>query len=345
MTSVLALCVALPALAQEGSEIPPKLFEQITPLTVTLTGPWREVTRNRRSDKRFPGTFSYTTASGQERVMAVEYQTRGLTRRDKICEFPPLKIFFDKAANKGTAFRGQSSLKLVSFCQSKKEFEQYNLLEYLAYRVYNLITPYSFRVRPLEATYLDNDSRRWNFTRFSFLIEDVDDLAERLGLEEVSIAALRPSELDPVETANYAVFQYFIANLDWAATIGPGGEECCHNGKLIGHGDDARPVFVIPYDFDSSGLVNADYALPPPQLGVSNIRRRLYRGFCAHNEQLPAAIDRFRAAQDDILDLFENQDGLSGRSRSQSRRLVESFYRTIEKADTLQEDLIDKCRG
>jgi hypothetical protein len=41
-----------------------------------------------------------------------------------------------------------------------------------------------------------------------------------------------------------------------------------------------RTVFPIPYDFDYSGLVDATYALPPPGMGITTVRDRVYRGPC-----------------------------------------------------------------
>lgn len=339
------IAIANPAAAEDETPKPPRLFEQDTDMAVTLTGPWRKIMRDKASEERHPGTLTYTTHDGQQRTMNVEYQTRGLTRRDKICEFPPLKIYFDKPSNKGTEFRGQSSLKLVSFCQTDKRFQQYNLLEYLAYRIYSLITPYSFRVRGLDATYLDDDSRSWKVNRFSFLIEDVDDVADRLDLKEVTVNTLEPDELDPEETSNYTLFQYLIGNVDWAATAGPGGGECCHNGKLIGTADDQRPVFPLPYDFDSSGMVDAHYAAPPPQLGIRDLRQRIFRGFCVHNDQLPATLERFRAQRSAIAELLDGEERLSGRYRGQASRFLDSFYKDLDSAEKIKKELTDKCRG
>ena len=42
---------------------------------------------------------------------------------------------------------------MVTHCKSNDRYEQYYMLEMLAYRIYNVLTDYSFRVRPLEVTY------------------------------------------------------------------------------------------------------------------------------------------------------------------------------------------------
>ena len=44
-------------------------------------------------------------------------------------------------------FHGQKRLKLVTHCRQSPGFQQYVLLEYAAYRLFNVLTPASFRVR------------------------------------------------------------------------------------------------------------------------------------------------------------------------------------------------------
>ncbi|NIP16846.1 MAG: hypothetical protein GWM87_00800, partial [Xanthomonadales bacterium] len=231
-TSMLFILSAGPAGAQEkeanDQAKPARLFESDAVMTVTLRGPWRRMTRNTSSDERFPGTLEYTDSSGARRTMDIGVTMRGLTRRDELCDFPPLKLWFDKDSNKGTEFRGQGSLKMVTYCDTNSRYEQFYIKEYYAYRIYNLITPYSFRVRPMTVTYLDTERDSDGITRFGFLIEDVDDMAERNGVKELEIPMISPRRLDGEVAALAAVFQYLIGNLDWSIISGRDPVECCH---------------------------------------------------------------------------------------------------------------------
>ena len=57
-----------------------------------------------------------------------------------------------------------------------------------------------------------------------------------------------------------ALFEYMIGNLDWSVPVR-------HNIKLIVPKEDSNAIaFPVPYDFDYSGLVKTDYAIPPPEL-------------------------------------------------------------------------------
>lgn len=341
---LLGVCLAVPAQAQDDDK-PPKLFEAQDRMSVTLTGPWRRIMRRSSDPRRYDGQLSYVDARGQRQTFDIGITTRGLTRRDKVCDFPPLKLWFDKDQLKGTEFRGQKSLKMVTHCKRSRGYEQYYVREFLAYRIYNLVTDYSFRVRSMMVTYADSDRDGEGDTHFGFLIEDVDDLADRHGLQELEIPEISHTRLDPAEISNYMLFQYMIANLDWSATGGPDPEECCHNSKLIGAGPDQDPVYSIPYDLDSSGLVDAHYAAPPDKLPVRSIRDRYYRGFCFHNDQLPAALERFDAQRSAIMALFDNEELLTSKGRNDAKNFLQGFYGKLDTPGGIEDWLIGKCRG
>ncbi|NOR19054.1 MAG: hypothetical protein GQ538_03090 [Xanthomonadales bacterium] len=314
-------------------------------MAITLSGPWRTIKRNIKKDTLYPAQITYTRADGQQSTFDVEVAPRGLTRRFKTCKFPPLKIHFDKEKMKGSEFRGNKSLKLVTYCHSNKKYEQYYTKEYLAYRIFNLITEFSFRVQPLMVEYVDSEGKSDSITRFSFLIEDADEVADRHDMEKLTISRVSHKKLDPAETSNVAIFQYMIGNLDWAATGGPDKDKCCHNSKIIAPNMDAVPKYVVPYDFDSSGIVNAHYAAPPAELKVRTIRQRLFRGFCSHNATLPQAVERFQTRKPEILALFEDDPNLSEKNLSNTLKYIEEFYKVIDDPKRFKKNITDKCRG
>jgi hypothetical protein len=331
------------SLAADGDK-PAKLFEDSSEWKVTLAGPWRNIQRNSSKDAHYPAQLTYPGADGQQITVDIEVAPRALTRR-RICDFPPLKVYFDKEKMKGTELRGNKSLKLVTYCDLNRKYEQYYIKEFLIYRIYNLITDYSFRVKPLMVDYQEIDSESNPVTRFSFLIEDADEVADRNDLEKLTIAKVPPSELHSVETSYFSLFQYMIGNLDFAATGGPDKNKCCHNAKIIGKGEDESPKYVIPYDFDSTGLVNAHYAAPPDKLKVRNVRQRLYRGFCAQNDTLGQAVDAFQQKKPAIMALFENDPNLNSSSRKRAISYLEDFYEVLDDPARFKREITDKCRG
>ena len=333
-----------PLSATAKDDDPPKLFSDNSEMDVTLAGPWRNIKRNIKKDALYPAQLTYTGADGMRHTIDVEVAPRGITRRFKVCDFPPLKVYFDKGKMKGTEFRGNKSLKLVTYCDTNSKYEQYYIKEYLIYRIYNLITEYSFRVRPMIINYTDSERDNDSVVRFSFLIEDTDDVAKRNDLEKLEIEQVPYKQLDDLTISHYSLFQYLVGNLDWAATGGP-KESCCHNSKLIGAGPNEVPKYAIPYDFDSTGLVNAHYAAPPDALRVRNIRQRLYRGFCFSNDTMPQSVELFNELKPDILALFENNTHLNDRTRKSAIGYIEDFYETTNDPKRFKREITDKCRG
>lgn len=344
-TMVISLLLTAQITLAEENDKPAKLFKDGSEWEVTLSGPWRMVQKYVAKDRRYPAQLTYPGEDGQSITIDVEVEPRGITRRNRVCDFPPLKVYFDKEKMKGTAFRGNKSLKLVTYCQINTKYEQYYIKEFLAYRIYNLITDYSFRVKPLVIDYKDSERDSKPITRFSFLIEDTDDVAKRNKLEKLEISKVPYKQLDPAETGKFALFQYMVGNLDWAATGGPDDEECCHNAKIIGTSVEDKPKYVIPYDFDSTGLVNAHYAAPPKGLRVKNIRQRLYRGFCTSNEALPQTAELFRTKKPEIMALFSENEHLTSSNRKKAISYLEDFYEVLDDPNRFQREITDKCRG
>ena len=341
---LVGFALTAPSSFAAGEVKPPKLFSDSNEMQVTLTGPWNTIRRNTKKDDVYPVQLTYKGADGAQHTIDATVSLRGITRR-RVCDFPPLKLHFDKEELKGTEFRGNKSLKLVTYCDTNSKYEQYYIKEFLAYRIYNLITEYSYRVKPMMVEYKDSEKDNQTLTRFSFLIEDIDDVAQRNDLEELSIPTVPYRQLDPDVTSRLSLFQFMIGNLDWAATDGPKEDSCCHNSRLIGAGNEVTPKYTVPYDFDSSGLVNAHYAAPPDGLKVRNIRQRLYRGFCAFNDELPGTKALFNQKKADILALFQDNPHLNEKMREDAIDYIEDFYNIINDQKRFDKDITDKCRG
>ncbi len=128
-------------------------------------------------------------------------------------------------------------------------FEQYLLMEYLVYQMYNQISDHSFRTRLLKITYTDSAQKYEPVEKYGFLIEDEDMMAERLG-GEINPLRLHPDATNQSETGPMAIFQYMIGNTDWSIPNQ-------HNVKML-QGASTRPI-AIPYDFDWSGFIAPGY--------------------------------------------------------------------------------------
>lgn len=329
----------------EKSEKAAKLFSSTDVLPVTIDATWRDLVVNKSFQGTYPAKMHYTDVSGKKITLNLTVERRGI-KRQEVCRYPPIKLRFDKEEVKGTMFRGQKSIKMVTHCDRGSRYEQYYVLEMLIYRIYNLITDYSFRVRPLDVTYVDTKTGSIDPGRFAFLIEDDSDVAKRHDLKKLKIPRISSRRLEPGLTSEMVLFQYLVGNVDWAALSGPDPEECCHNIKLIA----PRPlqagdlIYPVPYDFDSSGLVNADYAAPPGGLPISKVTQRLYRGYCSHNSDMEQARSRILDQEDAIMTLLANEPLLSSGKKKSAGRYLERGFKELKNPKSYDKRIMEKCR-
>ncbi|WP_310469071.1 hypothetical protein [Sphingomonas sp.] len=339
VTIALAACALVAAAPPEPAK---PLFTSADTLRLTIRGPVTAFAKgNVEADEERDATL--TVAGGE--TLAVRLAPRGITRlRRDVCQFPPLRVVLVQPAPANSLFAGQRKLKLVTHCRAPAAFQQHLLLEYAAYRMYNLITPASLKARLAAIDYVGADGRPMT-SRLGFFLEDPDDAARRLGLREVQAGDRIPSaSLSAPHAARSALFQYMIGNLDWSMRAGPVGESCCHNYKLAGETRAPAGVLVpMPYDFDFSGLVDAPYALPPDQIQVSNVRERRYRGYCKHNGEAFRAAGELRALRGALLGELDRVPGLEPGTRRKAAAFLAGFFAEIANDATVSAKLLKTC--
>ena len=345
LTFLMTCLVAANLEAQEEESKPPKLFSSEETLELTISAPWSTLKRDKKNQDPYPATLEYKDHNGQTVTHKLTVERRGI-KRQEACSFPPIRLRFEKDEVKGSAFRGETSLKMVTHCKDSERFDQYYLLEMMAYRMYNLITDYSFRVRSLSVNYKDTVKGEVEADRFAFLIEDDSDVAKRNGLKKLEIDRIGPSRLEKTTVGDFSLFQLMIGNLDWSALKGPDPKECCHNVKLVA----PRPlekgdkIWPVPYDFDATGLVDAPYAEPPDHLGLKSVTQRLYRGYCVHNDALPAAREKQLALESEIMAVLDSDPRLAEREKKSAIRYMEKYFKILKDDKDFERATVKKCR-
>ena len=178
--STLGLACIASAAAAKALAPPTPLFASDAPIHITISGPMGALANERSSVAR-PATLS---ADGV--TYPITLAPRGITRlQQDVCDFPPVRVEPTRPAPAGTLFAGQHRLKLVTHCKRSGDFQQKVLLEYSAYRMYNLLTPQSFRARLANIDYVNSDGRLYA-SRVGFFIEDFSDVARRNGLDKAT---------------------------------------------------------------------------------------------------------------------------------------------------------------
>jgi hypothetical protein len=329
--------IALLGMVVWGSSPAADMFAQDQPLTLSLSGPFSQLFSDREGSEYRSFELGFDGA-----VQQVSIRLRGNSRR-RVCDFPPLRLDFSDATAEQAGFPGQGRLKLVTHCRNHPRGEQDLLEEFLAYRILNVLTDFSLRVRLLHLTYLDHSGRlpASASPRYGFVLEPVDALARRVGSEAVDMPGVPLGGYDLEHAALMYVFQYLIGNTDWSLLRADEDPSCCHNLELfVSEGQ----VVLVPYDFDLSGLVNARYAFPDPGLGIRRVTQRLYRGICTEREILQRAVRTTRAKRDEILDLVHTLPGLEPGNVKKAEKYIERFFDQADDEGELIELFERRCR-
>lgn len=340
-----SLLLALIAPACFADENP--LFESHEVLKAVLTAPIAQTYAQKNQEIRlyFPGQWAYVDTDGETKHLQVSIRTRGHFRREH-CAMPPLRLNFSKKEVKGTLFAGQDKLKLVAQCQRSNTYQQMVILEYLAYRTYEILSENSFKTRMLRLSYIDSDEKRDPYTAYAFVIEDDADLAKRLDLKRVKTPTVDYAALDQSSMALVQLFQFLIGNSDYSLIDVGIGDECCHNTQILrnkGKGV-VDGLIPVPFDFDASGLIDAPYAVPPAMVPVQDVYWRYYRGLCQPREYVDAAVARMQSKREELYALYEELPMLDERFRKRSLRYLDGFYEVLDDPDKLEAKVFERCR-
>jgi len=322
------------------------LFQSHDVLKAVITAPISQAYAQRHKDVRiyFPGQWTYIDEESQTQRLQVSIRTRGHFRRE-YCHRPPLQLNFKKSEVKGTLFAGQNKLKLVAPCKEGSRYQQFVILEYLAYRSLEIITDYSYATRLVRLSYVDRDEKRDPWTDIAFVLEDDSDMARRLGMDRMHLESVGYADLDHPKTALVQLFQFMIANNDYSILRARGDEDCCHNIDVLGKEGSTTGFIPIPFDFDMSGTVNAGYAAPPSQVPVRDVRNRYFYGLCQSPEIFDEAIAHVQSKREEILALYANSAELDDKTKAKALEYVEEYYAILDSPELRTKEIFDRCRG
>lgn len=331
--------ISLNVTAQPGSIDKEKFFLDTSVLRVKIVAPMNKIlgNNNLKNATVYPGRLTCKLPDSTVVDQPVQLEMRGHLRRE-ICYIPPLWINFMKTDSLKFPFSPLKKLKLVNGCMSNNHYNQWVLMEFLVYKIFNLLTEKSFRVRLLDVTYIDSNAKKKPVRTYAFLIEDVKDLAKRHNCREYTTGRTKSETTDRKQMTMVALFEYMIGNTDWSVTVR-------HNIKTIIPKDDstAKP-FAVPYDFDYSGIVNTTYAIPDPEFPIKSVTERLYRGYPRTMEELNEALEIFNRQKDSIFSLINNFYLLSKDNKKNMILFLDQFYALVKDPRDVKYNFINNAR-
>ena len=295
-------------------------FLDDTPIEVNLTTEVKKLRNDKAKPEYQPAhivmKFSDTSIISED----IRLESRGIYRKEN-CDMASLMLNFKNPSS--PLLSPLKKLKLVGGCKNGSFYNELLLKEFLVYKIQNILSNMSFRVRLLHITYNDSRQKMKPYTQYAFLMEDMSDLAARNNCVEIKKNIFSTEETNRNQMTFVNLFQYMIGNTDWSIYK-------YHNIKLMLPKNDtlARP-YVVSYDYDFSGLVDADYAIPAEGLGIESVTQRLYRGFPRSYNELQATLDVFNEKKESIFYLINHFDLCDSKCKKQMIAYLDDFYKII----------------
>lgn len=312
------------AQAAENTGTTTPLFQSEEPLPIRMRYSNKDIKKKTNDSTYLEQTISYQTPDGEWAEINLQMRARGNWRLEN-CFLAPVKIKIPKDQRANTLFDGNKELKMVFPCRDNDLGQDWVLKEYIAYKLYEIVSPYHFKARRLAIDFTDEKGKKEKqYQLEGFLIEDIKNVAERNNAKRLK-RTVHPLQQDAVHCTENDFFQFLLGNTDYSTAYQ-------HNEKLIFVDGATIPV---PYDFDMSGLVDANYAvvsqIGDDPLPITKVTQRLYRGFKRDpgvyeqvRQEYLSKKGEFMAVVDDLKPSFKSE-----KEFEKTRKWVEEFFNIL----------------
>ena len=343
---ILQLLAAQVAMAQVGvgekssDESSAILFQDKNPLSLQLQFSKKYIKKNTNDSTYISSTLFVQNEEASWDSLKIKLRARGNHRRQN-CYYVPLKLKLKKNVSRGTIFEGNTKLKLVLPCLLEKDNDDLVLKEYMAYKLYEIISPYHYKTRLANVEFNEEKGNRIKKHKLrAILLEDIDKVAQRHNGQALT-RKVHPLQQDDLSSIQNSLFQYLIGNTDFSTR----GE---HNQKLL-YID--KKYVSIPYDFDMSGLVNASYAtisgMENMKGSITMVTQRAYKGYKRDDNLLQEVRQEYISSKDEM---FMVMDSLKEYFQNpilfaKAKDFVVDFFEIMESDEKFKKFIVDRTRS
>jgi hypothetical protein len=315
------------------------LFKEQHPLSIQLKLSIKNINKNTNDSTYVSSKLFYKNKDVLWDSIKIKIRARGNHRR-KTCYYVPLKLKLKKSSIKGTLFEGNKKLKLVLPCFLGKTSNDLVMKEYLAYKLYEIISPFHFKTRLVNIEFIEEKGQRLKKQELKgILLEDIDKVANRLNGREYK-KFVHPLENDAITSIQNNLFQFLIGNTDFST-------RSQHNQKLLFIN---KKFICIPYDFDMSGLVNANYAavsgIENMPIKITNVTQRLYKGYKRDELLLQKVRQEFISHKIQMFNTIENLRELFNEPKQylKAKQFIVDFFEILESDKKFNKKIMSRTR-
>tara|TARA_B100000965_G_scaffold372879_1_gene362893 strand:+ start:1496 stop:2515 length:1020 start_codon:yes stop_codon:yes gene_type:complete len=311
-----------------------QFYADQTPMEIKLNYSNKDM-KKKTNDSTYIKTDLEYNYQNEWKTIPVELRARGNFRRAK-CYFPPIKMKMKKSNYKNTIFDGNKKTKLVLPCRVEDDKNDNILQEYIAYKIYEIISPYHFKTRRVNIEFTEPKGKKSKtYSLKGFIIEDDSKLEKRFGGRVVE-QFVHPMAMQGKGSVQHALFQYMLGNTDFSVAYQ-------HNGKLLYNSKDFIP---LPYDFDMTGWVDPSYGFGNPTLNLSSLTDRMYRGFKRDDALMNEVKDQFVNSKNEIIALVNSfkSEFDSSSEFNKMYKFMTDFFDILEDENKFNKMVIAKAR-
>ena len=326
------ICFVLEVQSQAHSVFSLMRSDSITNIWLSLD--WKELQKTKEAKEYLPAKIRFKPQTGDSITMNVKVRARGHMRLD-ICYFPPLKLKFAKEDLSLFSLSEHNELDLVHHCQPGEQYEQLILKEFLAYKLYQIVSPVSYQVHLVRVHYLNKDGTTAHPPTIGFVVEHSEELVSRVEGKCIKAPSISQHSVDQEWMLKVALFQYMIGNTDWFVRTRHNLEFIVLPGYSL--------MVTIPYDFDYSGLVSAPYATHHESIKLPIVLLRYYQGRCAPADTVMKVVNEFVLKKHEFLAMPSMIYGLNERSARFTRDYLQDFFSILEDPKKLDFHILRHC--
>jgi len=345
VVTILLVFVGFPLLSQQecvatyqdAEAVYGDLFSEEEPLNLTLKFDVQAYKKTRHQDVNHEAEMTIVGSDDFQGSNSVQVKARGTIRR-KICNLPPISLNIGNSEIKADSLQDVFRINMVVPCKNAAKYGPYVLREYMVYKIYNIITPLTYRVRLVRLTIIDTGKDNKVTKDWAFLQEPDELMTLRLNSNMIKSDALSMSSMNPKIINNLSMFQYMIGNADYSVT----GR---HNLKILASKEYGPTGFIpVPYDFDYSGLVNTDYAVPSETLGTTSVQERYYLGLCRPKQVHEETIQELAQFEDEIMEYIKNFEYLDEEEKVDMIEYLDSYFKESRESGFIDRKIAPTCR-
>lgn len=247
-------------------------------------------------------------------------------RKKDLGSYEPPQTFASSylISKKETMFHKTKSLKIVTQCNRNNK-SRWARRELGVYKLFEVVSPYSFKTRAANITYRDRQSYALDHlngpiinSHFSFFIENLKKVASRVGMHSTKIydefgedLIFPKGKIDFDDILKINVFNFLMGNFDAVLTIRRSllnfGKHTGEIRNLVFIKDKLGNYHPVPYDFDQS-INTVTYQEPDISAEIPYV--------CQSLNRVKATINYFSSIQDKLIQKVATFDFLTAAERS-----------------------------